>query len=690
MAASQEGKGGKSPRETVSGAAERFLQENKVSPTWSIFRMPAFWAVLLLAAVAFLIVTLTSCGRQIETPDPDTSATAASTTAASAAASGTSAPAASPEPSPTSGAALPQREGAWPVPWGAMTDKGLRYGYADESGNMLIKPAYAAVTPFSAFGLAVVTDEAGHSGVIDFAGRLVVPMKPAYVSLLADGRISVGLSSGDGGVTGTEVYDAGGKLIFTTPDYLSTYHDGLSPTWREGARGYLDGTGRLAIPFDGNNLGDFCGGYAIVGPMADEPTHLIDTKGNDVTATVSAGITIYRDEAAKLFGYRRADGSPLTEAVYLEAEPFRNGTAIVRYNPDPEAFSGAYGLLGEDGAWVIEPLAGGIRRMENGLLLVGEPLRQADYLPWGYLDYCRTALFDASGNRMTDYKLHFVQDAGEDMVSVCDGAYIGFVGPDGAGADAWPTIKGVGSLRVENGMLVGTVDGLHTVFDMTGRRIAVDRMGYDLGDGIRLTAERAEGGIHTDLLYPVATGMKDTVVQARINEAIQAGLGTVTVSEPEVDETTGMAYVETVEGGWSAWRVGNVLVVEQSSYWYALGAAHGMPGIETMHFDMGTGRQIGLTDLFGQDMAQQAFSLMAERVNETITLEMEEVGYFVESIEVTPDRPFRLTQEGVVLIWGPYEIASYAAGFREFTIPWDALEGVLDKGSATVKALGVG
>ena len=676
-------------RETVTGAAERFLEEKKAAPTWSIFRMPAFWVVLLLAAVAILVVTLTSCGRKIDTPEPSVSASVT----ASATESGSAQPTTSAEPSVTpeeSGPDLPpQVEGAWPVPWGVMTAKGLRYGYADESGNLLIEPVYADVAPFSGFGLAIVTDEAGHSGVIDREGRLVVPMKPAYISQLDNGLISVGLSTGDGGVTATEVYGVDGKLRFTVPDYLSTYHEGFSSTWREGAGGYLDETGKLAIPFDGYLHNDFCGGYAVVGPKADEPSHLIDTKGNDVTATVSNGITMYLDETTKLFGYRKADGSKLTEAVYREAEPFRHGVAIVRYSPDPASYGGGIGLLGEDGKWRIEPLTGGIRRLSNGLLLVGAPLKQAEYLPWDYLDYCDTALHDAQGNRLTDYDLRFVQDAGEGLVSVCDGTRIGFVGADGEAANEWPTIEGVGSLRIENGLIVGTVNGFHCVYDKAGRRIAIDRLGFDLGDGIRLTGERAEGSILTDLLYPVVDGLQDAAAQKRINEAIRARLGTVGVSEPEVDEATGMVNVETVEGGWAAWRVGDVLVVEQSSYWYALGAAHGMPGIETMHFDMATGQELSLTDLFGQDGANKAFSLMAERINENITLEMEEVGYFVESIEVTADRPFRLTQEGVMLIWPPYEIASYAAGFREFTIPWDALADVLDLQNPAIKALGV-
>ena len=204
MATTHDGKKTRqAPRETVTGAADRFLQETRPRPSWSVLRMPAFWVILLLAAAAILVATLTSCGRQEGKTEPSASATVSAT----ASDTKTAEPSASAEPSPTpeeSGPDLPpQVEGAWPVPWGWMTDEGLRYGYADEAGNKLIEPVYTAVQPFSGFGRAIVTDASEQCGVIDREGRLVVPMKPAFITQMANGMLSVGLRSGDGGTTVT-------------------------------------------------------------------------------------------------------------------------------------------------------------------------------------------------------------------------------------------------------------------------------------------------------------------------------------------------------------------------------------------------------------------------------------------------------------------------------------------------------
>ena len=79
--------------------------------------------------------------------------------------------------------------------------------------------------------------------------------------------------------------------------------------------------------------------------------------------------------------------------------------------------------------------------------------------------------------------------------------------------------------------------------------------------------------------------------------------------------------------------------------------------------------------------------ILSKFVTDKIILEMDEVGYFVESVKVTPEQSFRLTGVGITLYWPPYELASYAAGFREFSIPWSELESVIDRTGPLWKAM---
>lgn len=568
-----------------------------------------------------------------------------------------------------------------------MTAQGLKYGFAGNSEGYVIQPIYQAVQPFTTWGLAVVTDSDGSSGVIDAAGRQIVPWKQAAISLLENGLILVYLMDGDGSFTDTEVLDSSGAFVFRQAGFLEPYSEGYAPSTLEGRRGYLDEKGNLAIPLEAEDLGDFIGGYAQVAVKYGEPRHYVGVDGKDATATVSNGISVFMDAETKRFGYRKSDGSLMMPATFVEAEPFRDGTAIVQANEDPNAYAGLSGLLGTDGKWRMKPESSGIRRLANGLFAVGEKVKNASWLSYGYMQYVPLALYDAEGRPLTEFVLTDIQDAGEGLAAICDGKEIRFVDKAGQKADGMPAVAGKGILKPGNGYLTGIVNGFETVLDREGHILAVLRGETDLGDGWFLTGELAAGNRFCHLLYPVLSGMADGMVQDSINAAIRTAMGTAIVKEPKVDEQTGVVEIETLDGGWRAWRVGNLLCVEQDAYFFALGAAHGMPTLQTLHIDLETGQLYKLTGLFRPDAVQAAMDIFSKAVTDKIILEMNEVGYFVESVKVTPDQSFRLTIEGVTLYWPPYELASYAAGYREFTIPWTVLEPVLDKGGALWKTM---
>ncbi len=648
-----------------------------------ILGMPAFWAVLLLAAVALVISLLTSCGRQggaDASASPTDAADATSSPSASATASASAVDSATPEATP-----LVEEPEAWLIPRAAMTADGMKYGYADKDGRFVIQAQYESAAPFTTRGIAVVTSDTGEEAVIDRTGRQIVPWRLASISPMENDRILVRLFTGEDAYDylRTEVYDLQGTLIFTHPGFLDDFAGPYAASTKEESHGYVDAVGQLAIPMAEEDLGAFVEGYAQVAMKFGEAKHYIGTDGKDATTVISDGISVFLDAEKKRFGYKKADGSILVPASLVEAEPFRNGTAIVRHTTDPDGYGGLYGILGTDGKYRIKPECSGIRRLANGLFAVGETLGGNASPSWDYMQYAMLALYDAEGNALSEYTMTDIQDAGDGLTAVCDGGRIRFLDKAGQPAADLPTITGQGILKLDNGFLTGEVDGFQVVLDVHGNTLAVLREGMDLGDGLFLSEERAEGSRYTNLTYPILTGMADTAVQDRINKALKDAMGSSGIGEPEKDPDTGLLYVETVEGGWSAWRIGNLLCAEQSAYWYALGAAHGMPSLQTLHIDLITGDTYTLSDLFTAGKQKEAMDFLSKRVTETIQLEMDEVGYQVESAEVKPEQSFRLTREGLVLYWAPYELASYAAGFRDFLIPWADLKPLMDlKGNA--------
>ena len=113
----------------------------------------------------------------------------------------------------------------------------------------------------------------------------------------------------------------------------------------------------------------------------------------------------------------------------------------------------------------------------------------------------------------------------------------------------------------------------------------------------------------------------------------------------------------------------------QQNYDY-MGGAHGMPYWISHSFDLQSGEELTLADIISEDDAEvkglvtQYFSKM---YNENPDMYWENaVDYVFE--QITLDSPFYLTGDGIAFYFGPYELASYAAGFQEILVPYSEFE----------------
>ncbi len=117
-----------------------------------------------------------------------------------------------------------------------------------------------------------------------------------------------------------------------------------------------------------------------------------------------------------------------------------------------------------------------------------------------------------------------------------------------------------------------------------------------------------------------------------------------------------------------------LIAVSHEAYAYT-GGAHGMPGRESHLFRRLDGSEAALTDvitLSGEELDEKVRGLFLEKVNtapeqffQDAAETLKEKTNFEKNAWFTPD--------GVVFFTTPYEIAPYAAGFPEVTIPYEEL-----------------
>lgn len=109
-------------------------------------------------------------------------------------------------------------------------------------------------------------------------------------------------------------------------------------------------------------------------------------------------------------------------------------------------------------------------------------------------------------------------------------------------------------------------------------------------------------------------------------------------------------------------------------YSYTLGA-HGFTEQVSYNFDLETGRDIKIDDLFID--YEHYRDLINQEIKKQIAVEKEL--YFNEGVDfqsITDSQSFYIQYDGIVVYFGLYEIAPYADGIRYFKIPFRIFNGL--------------
>ncbi|MDR0468559.1 MAG: DUF4163 domain-containing protein [Peptococcaceae bacterium] len=187
-----------------------------------------------------------------------------------------------------------------------------------------------------------------------------------------------------------------------------------------------------------------------------------------------------------------------------------------------------------------------------------------------------------------------------------------------------------------------------------------------------------------DVAIPQFAGLSNAVFQTKLNGDLKAMLELIAKGVQEniaeqdtcVAENLGCPYYEYFDNLYYS-IVGvhrNVLTVMLDGYFYT-GGAHGMPGRTAMNIDTINHKVLQLEDLFIN--ADYEATLLKEI--QALWMADEEYEYgFEKNITYLPlDNSFYFDEECLKIFYPPYELASYARGFVEFSIPLANLSSIL-------------
>ena len=551
------------------------------------------------------------------------------------------------------------------MPFGQSIGMKLLYGYADKEMHTIIEPKFSQAEPFYSCGLAIAKDESDKTGLIDKTGKYVVEPDVCYF-FYQDGLFLAFLSERNL----TKVYDESGRLVFERPGYIPAFSDGLAVVYGEGSNGYIDKTGKMAIELPYENLGYFVDGIARVSNTYSGPSFFISKSGEDLTNQVSSGLRVYQNDETGLFGYKDKSGNIVIKEQFYEAEPFKDGYAVV--NASEDYSTERYGIIDTTGNYVLEPKYIGVRRMRNGTFTVGQEAPTDDLVPASFMDYAPRSVYSKDLKESTPCIYFNIMEFDEAYLCVSDGHRITYLDASLNQAKDLPEFSGVGQLAADGPYLRGTINGSLSVADKEGNILMQDQSLVLMGDGLYTISETQYPQYYASICYPVLKGMKDAAMQNKINQIIQAEC--VTPWQPVASEEPyyfAVTYVDSY-----ATRIKYLLHIDQAIEEYYLGAAHGAHYRKNVYINIQNGNTYALKDLF------KSLDEGAARLSEIITAKMQantdEYGYFDD--HVLPDQVnfFSLTHDGITIYFSEYEIAPYSSGMPEFFIPYSDIMSLID------------
>lgn len=410
--------------------------------------------------------------------------------------------------------------------------------------------------------------------------------------------------------------------------------------------------------------------------------------------TLDKELIAFYDEGAKRYGYKRGAEVALAP-IYDFADHFKDGYAVVQRN-GYDGGSAIIDLKGnvvwEDSAATFVNLgAGYIGRIDNiyasSVAYEYKTVHKAtgeQLFKEAYFDIIPLVTGGATAEAATDATTDATAEA---AFFVNDGKLGHFLDAQGKPVEGLEPVAGYGQFTAYS-----------TLIQAEGSFGDVEKLGYLDHKGKWLWKNSA-----TLNQSPDAIGMKVTQNEPIISKFYKAMQVSVAIEgdqkatddinlKLEVSQDTAIdpealtVSEETVD----VRRIGDVVAVERSSYYYPIGAAHGGFGTSYDHYDLKAHRWLMLSDLFSDET--KGFNLISSVILQEMTDGDNEIGsienYWLEDgLVIDNKRTFHLTASGVQIIFQQYEIGPYAIGMPTFEIPYLLLQPYLKKDEPVIQSL---
>ncbi|MDF2908412.1 MAG: repeat protein [Herbinix sp.] len=480
--------------------------------------------------------------------------------------------------------------------------------------------------------------------------------------------------------------------------------------------GYIDLSGTFVIEPAYDYAENFTEGVAIV--RTGENYKVINTTGtvvfdnNNTILPFSNGMAAFMNlkEDTLLYGYIDINGKVIIEPSFIFADSFneegqayvalpggknyqlidQTGKVLEDYEVDlggsytyayedgyilyNDSDTMKYGVLKVDGTTVLEPVYSAVSYLGRDLFAVKNPELESYSVMFE-----PSALFNTSGEQLTDYILYDVQHFNGEYTSAANDTYVYFMDSSGMEVTSLPSFDGEGKISLHGDIVKTEIDGDLAYYRLDNTSLWQAGTTTYLENGVTVKELKFKPLRSVMVRYPQLEGLKDPAIQKNINEQLETQF---TESRANITLEDGLS----VDDSFKASLTKNLLTISMSGYDYFEGAAHGMPLKDFFYIDIATGKFYNFKDLFiaGSDYKTFLDELIRTKMSEA---DQEESMFFPDTFTgITASPYFYLKENSIVIYFYPYEIAAYAAGFPEFEITFEELKDFINKDGAFWKS----
>lgn len=384
-------------------------------------------------------------------------------------------------------------------------------------------------------------------------------------------------------------------IFVIEPAYSSAYEfnsSGLAIV-RVGEKfGVINKTGEYVISPVYNSINNFKENRAIW--ALDDYMGAFNQKGNVITDKSYSFVSDYSEGRAVVgfsnnngsyrYGYIDLDGYNIIPPIYMEANNFIEGVALVKLNEreyrsiNPygqiintynynyvsqygdglmvfgNSFEGPLGYINIDGEVVIKPRFKSAEGFKDGVAIVSESdsfqgpyglinksgkyMYEPNFSDIKILGEGRVALGipmgdealklrsiyaigDTSGNRLTEFMYLSVGEYNNGLSYASDKTNTFFIDLSGNQAENLPKISGSGELSIKNGVIYANIDYSPYYLDSSGKEIYKPNDIIYLNDVYSILKERYKPNINYLVYIPLVQGIYDKNVEVEINNKLR-------------------------------------------------------------------------------------------------------------------------------------------------------------------------